>query len=81
MAAKKIEKKMKESEAEERRSQVGEQEASPITLLIEVVCFVQIETYIDAQCNGSYKKKNQNRKAITGVKWKKTKSKSKQGIV
>ena len=41
--------------------------------------FLQTEAYIDAQCKGSYKK-NQNRKAITGVKWKKTKSKSKQGI-
>ena len=41
--------------------------------------FLQTEAYIDAQCKGSYKKNN-NRKAITGVKWKKTKSKSKQGI-
>ena len=41
--------------------------------------FLQTEVYIDAQCKGSYKK-NKNRKAITGVKWKKTKSKSKQGI-
>ena len=31
-----MEKKMKESEAEERRSQAGEMEASPVTLLIEV---------------------------------------------
>ena len=44
-----------------------------------VFLFVQTETYIDAQCKGSYKK-NQNRKVITGVKWKKTKSKSKQGV-
>ena len=28
------------------------------------------KAYMDAQCKGSYKK-NQNRKAITGVKWKK----------
>ena len=41
--------------------------------------FLQTEAYIDAQCKGSYKK-NQNRKAITRVKWKKTKSKSKQGV-
>ena len=32
--------------------------------------FLQTEAYIDAQCKGSYKK-NQNRKAITGVEWKK----------
>ena len=31
-----MEKKMKESEAEERRSQAGELEASLVTLLIEV---------------------------------------------
>ena len=31
-----MENKMKESEAEEKRSQAGEMEASPITLLIEV---------------------------------------------
>ena len=33
--------------------------------------FLQTEAYIDAQCKRSYKKKKQNRKAITGVKWKK----------
>ena len=42
--------------------------------------FLQTEAYIDAQCKGSYKKKKQNRKAIKGVEWKKTKSKSKQGV-
>ena len=36
LAAEKMAKKMKESEAEEKRSQVGELEASPVTLLIEV---------------------------------------------
>ena len=41
--------------------------------------FLQIEAYIDAQCKGSYKK-NKNRKAIIGVKWKKTKNQCKQGI-
>ena len=41
--------------------------------------FVQTEAYIDAQCKGSYKK-NQDQKAITRIKWEKTKNKCKQGI-
>ena len=54
--------------------------ASRLLYIRSQVCrFVQTETYIDAQCKGSYKK-NQNWKVITRVKWKKTKSKSKQGV-
>ena len=74
--------KRKENERKGRKEAAGKLPPSPCIADVKEVIdtkFLHTEAYIDAQCKGSYKK-NQNRKAITGVKWKKTNSKSKQGI-